>query len=200
MIQCITVDLDGVLFLKNGIPELFDYFNKLGVSSKDFSDFYYNSDIRDSFKTGRLSEKDYWNIIKNKFSIEFDLKKIYEVIGENSKINYKLLNFLYKQKEKGITIGICSNLFPTHVSAREYSNKEPKNFDFKIYSFEVGVTKPNKKMFKFILEKSNLLPKNILYVDDNPKRISGARDLSIKTYIYTTFLEFQLYFNKLTHE
>ena len=50
------------------------------------------------------------------------------------------------------------------------------------YSHEIGFRKPNKEAFQLILDENNLNADNVLFIDDSPQHIEGAKNLGIKTY------------------
>ena len=54
----------------------------------------------------------------------------------------------------------------------------------KIYlSHEIGFRKPNKHAFQIILNENSLKPNNVLFIDDSPQHIEGAKKLGIKTHL-----------------
>lgn len=61
---------------------------------------------------------------------------------------------------------------------------KPEQFVFIITSVEVGYSKPHPKIFEELIKKSQLLPKEIIYVGDREKTdIIPAKKLGIKTCI-----------------
>ena len=56
-------------------------------------------------------------------------------------------------------------------------------FDAIIISSEIGVTKPNEKMYKTAIKSLNLTSSEVLFIDDNPKNCDGALNLGIKSIV-----------------
>lgn len=56
-------------------------------------------------------------------------------------------------------------------------------FDAIIISSEIGVTKPNEKMYKAAIKSLNLTSSEVLFIDDNPKNCDGALNLGIKSIV-----------------
>ena len=50
------------------------------------------------------------------------------------------------------------------------------------YSHKIGIRKPNAEVFRLILDENNLKTKEVLFVDDSPNHIEGAKKLGIQTY------------------
>lgn len=128
-----------------------------------------------------ITDKDYLieakKIIPNNTQImrttEYILNNIYDVREENL---FKKL----KEKYKDIRIIIATN----HVSyirnlIAEVFDK--KYLDDIIISAEINKIKPNADFYEYILNKFDLLPQEILFLDDNQDNIDGAMNLGINT-------------------
>ena len=55
-------------------------------------------------------------------------------------------------------------------------------FDKMYTSYEVGVTKPDPKIFEYMIRDSGLNPSETLFVDDGKSNIEIARQLGFETY------------------
>ena len=55
-------------------------------------------------------------------------------------------------------------------------------FDKVYYSHEIGVRKPHSESFRLVLDENNLKEKEVLFIDDSPQHIEGAKELGIHTY------------------
>ena len=63
-------------------------------------------------------------------------------------------------------------------------------FDVKVFSYEVGIMKPAKEIFQVLVDKTGVLPQEIVYSDDNESKLQGANELGINTFVYTDFERF----------
>ncbi len=54
-------------------------------------------------------------------------------------------------------------------------------FEKAYFSHEIGMKKPDSKIYKFVLENSNLIPAETLFIDDNKSNIEAASALGIQT-------------------
>jgi len=52
-------------------------------------------------------------------------------------------------------------------------------FEKVYYSHLIGMRKPDKKIFEFVLEENNLIPSETLFIDDLPQHVKGARETGI---------------------
>src|SRR5690606_12199127 len=50
------------------------------------------------------------------------------------------------------------------------------------YSHQIGLRKPNKAIFEFVLKDAQLFAEETLFIDDSLEHIESAKALGIKTY------------------
>lgn len=55
-------------------------------------------------------------------------------------------------------------------------------FEKVYYSFDVGMRKPEPRIFEFVLQERNFKPEETLFIDDSPQHIEGARRVGLHTY------------------
>ena len=53
-----------------------------------------------------------------------------------------------------------------------------------IFSHEVGVRKPNPKIYEYALKKVNVLPKEVVFIDDKESSLIPARQIGISTILF----------------
>lgn len=127
------------------------------------------------------SDEDYLNMgckyEKNKKKL-IDITK--GIINKLYKINDLDLFKNIKKIDKNIKIVIATN----HVSyIRQYikDNFDNKYLDDIIISSEIHEIKPNKEFYRYILNKYDLNPEELLFLDDNESNILGAKAMGINT-------------------
>jgi len=59
-----------------------------------------------------------------------------------------------------------------------------------VFSYELGVCKPDKKMFQELIVRAGVPADSIVFADDNSDNIQGAQEVGITTLIYTAFEDF----------
>jgi 2-haloacid dehalogenase len=53
-------------------------------------------------------------------------------------------------------------------------------FDFTVISGEIGLVKPNREVFDFLLEKTGRRAEECVFIDDSPANTTAARDLGFE--------------------
>ena len=159
MIKVIAFDLVGVLVKEKDVylTDMEDKLERLfGPNKSD-----------EEYLTIAKSITDNENIVDITKGI---INKLYEVREEGL---IEKLKCRYKDKD----IIIATN----HVSyVKEYINN---NFvvDDVIISADIHKIKPNNDFYEYILNKYDLKPEELLFIDDNMDNVVGAKKLGIKT-------------------
>ena len=97
--------------------------------------------------------------------------------------NLGMLELIERLKDSGYGIYLCSNA-PSFFL--DYKNHYPilDMFDGGVFSGEIGISKPQPEIFRYLLDKYNLNPKECFFVDDLSANIQGALNLGIDGYQY----------------
>lgn len=134
---------------------------------------------------GKISkEKTLLVISKNLGTNPRKLEKIIiKAYRRNFKHNRKLYRFAFKLKKRGHKIAILSDQWPISKEAlikKRYSKK----FDVLVISCDVGVRKPNPKIYKLVLNKLNLNADETVFIDNQIWNIKPAKKLGMKVILF----------------
>jgi len=95
--------------------------------------------------------------------------QIYENMIENEVKSVKLypetLSVLQRLKDKGLKLGLISNLAFSYKTPF-YDLGLDLYFDTTLFSFEIGMKKPNLEIYKLILQKLDVLPEQCIMIGD----------------------------------
>src|SRR3989338_4665447 len=192
-IKAILFDVGGVLALgenskwKNGnfIPSgvHLNMAKKLKISIDQYLDSIDTAYV--SAITGKLSKKEVLETLSKNFGIgSKKLRKLYlNSYKENFKQNKELFNEMFKLKKQGYMVAVLSDQWFLSKEAL-MPHKFYKNFDEVIVSCDVGIRKPNQKIYQLAVKKLNFSPKEILFIDNQKWNISPAKKLGMKTILF----------------
>jgi putative hydrolase of the HAD superfamily len=113
------------------------------------------------------------------------------------KIDPVVRQYVLNARKQGYLACVCSNNNIARVTALQEKFSFLNDFDVKIFSYEVGFPKPSKEIFQALIETAGVRPDEIVYSDDNPERIQGAKDLGMNVFVYENFPQFQNELEKL---
>jgi len=193
LIKAILLDVGGVLalgesskwkkgkFIPSGVH--LNMVKKLKISIDQYLDSIDSTYV--SAITGKLSKKEVIEILSKNFGITSKkLKKLYlDSYKNNFKQNKEFFNKLFKLKKQGYKIAILSDQWFLSKEAL-MPEKFYKNFDEVIVSCDVGIRKPNKKIYQLAVKKLNFSPKEILFIDNQRWNILPAKKLGMNTILF----------------
>ena len=105
------------------------------------------------------------------------LKKI---IRENFAEIEGTRNIVESLHKKGFKLGLLSDHAREWVDHCNEKFNHHAHFHAKVYSFDVGATKPHKKGYLALLEKLDSKPYESIFIDDNPRNLAAAKEIGIK--------------------
>jgi len=98
-----------------------------------------------------------------------------------------VIKIIKKIREKYKT-ALASNSNSDYLIEMLQRNKLDDLFDEVIISGEVGYSKPSAEFFEYLLKKLDLLPSQVVFIDDTPQNVVSAEALGIKSIGFTDAL------------
>ena len=96
-------------------------------------------------------------------------------------VHQENVNLALKLKQKGYPIYLLSNFPGDQFEKYRLQNSFLDEFDDKIISGDVGLAKPDIKIYQLAIKKFNLNPEESLFIDDKIENTRGAEQVGIKT-------------------
>ena len=166
-----------------------DRFLEIGVdNARDLLDPYHQKGIFLDLEEGKLSREDFYEAIRKDAGKNIPDKDIdYGWFGFIKEVPGYKLEMLEELKEK-YNLYLLSNTNPIIMSwtrSAEFSGKGKGIQDYfhKMYlSYELGVTKPNKEIFEYMISDSGMIPGETLFIDDGAANIEIGKSLGMNTY------------------
>ena len=137
--------------------------------------------------TGKILENEFWRKIGKKVdSPELQKVKkslIYDTFKQKAKVNYSILKMVKIIQENEIKVGVLSNLEKTTYAVLEEFGLLDR-FEFQFYSHKIGFAKPDKRLFKYVLDNVPFNLSEIFFIDDKITNIQAANVVVIKSIKY----------------
>jgi len=143
------------------------------------------------YERGQMTNKEWFQVFKIALSNNSYLteNKFWDawamILGKETKVLDVLLDL-----KKYYKVWLLSNTNPKHISD-ELDNKYvfPHLVDGAIYSYKVGLRKPDKEIYLKACELAEVKPKESVFIDDLSENISGAKKVGLKGIHYIGIVE-----------
>ncbi|KAF6242822.1 hypothetical protein C6988_06470 [Nitrosopumilus sp. b1] len=180
-IKCVLFDLGGVVLNWNNswlIDEISKQFN---LSKKKFEQEFDNH--LGILSSGKMTEKEFWQSISKKLDASNLIRQdsiLEPVFRKLVSINQSVYSLSSKIKENGLSIGILSNTEPVTYSVIE-SLESFAHFDYKFLSYEIGLVKPDPKIYEHVVNNLPYKKEELFFIDDTIQNVDSANDFGLRT-------------------
>ena len=190
VIKNILFDLGGVLYHIDYSLSI-EAFENLGI--ENFHEHFSQkkqSYLFDRLETGQISEKDFIKEIKAilpNCTKEKIINAWNRLLIGLPKENIQLLQALSKKYQ----LFLLSNTNSIHIKQinkllyKDYNLKSLDPLFDKIYlSHQIGMRKPNRETFEWVLKDAKILANETLFIDDSIQHINNAKKVGIQTQLW----------------
>ena len=181
-IKAILFDIGGVFWHPRETPLSFNWATRCGLSPQDFDEIVYHSDWGSQALLGKITGEMMWENIGNKLGLSLVERRQCEAEYWEGVWDTELLDYCQTLKST-YKLGTVSD---AELSARENIKSwvNESLFDVMVFSAEIGVCKPDPKIFHYILEQLGTGESETLFIDDREKNVNGAKALGIHAIRY----------------
>jgi epoxide hydrolase-like predicted phosphatase len=139
-----------------------------------------SSGLLSAFGTGRISPQEFYKEVSDKLQLSSDFESFFSVYNNVFVLMPKVLKTLKKLKKKYRLI-LLSNTDVKHVEFIKKRFPELFFFDGYVLSYEVGLMKPDPRIYEIALEKAKARAGECLFIDDLEENIEVAAEMGIQT-------------------
>ncbi len=182
MIKTVIFDLGGVFIqidTKQSLQKIRDRIHSM--SNEEIRNVLIRSDHYHQYEKGLIDSHTYCEYVKRDlgghFSYRF-FKKVWQQIFSPIQPMIDLL----PQLKSRYQLVLLSNTNRLHIEYIEKQFPFFHYFDHIIYSYKVGMIKPDKKIFRYTLKKIRSRAKDCVFIDDTIENVRSAEALGIRSY------------------
>ena len=190
-IKAVLFDFGGVLSL----PPVDSHMEKLrrlcGLDRVVFEREYRTQ--RGDYDRGAIDGSQYWSRVMRAGGKAPTAHLVRSLVEEDTaaqtRINDSVLAWALELKEAGMRTGILSNM-PRDILAKiEDRFGWVDRIEVRIFSCDLGVTKPEAQIYRTCLDALGLEGANVLFLDDSPQNVDGAVRAGIRAVLFSGFSE-----------
>jgi putative hydrolase of the HAD superfamily len=185
MIKAIGFDCGGVIVGLSGPLFMQKASELLGVELKTLSDIYFK--FNHLMNNGEVSREDFWKKIVQELNVEDRFDDLIKLTKETTtEINGSVLGLVDKLRMRGYKVGLLSNN-TTDEAKRLEDIGLFGHFDVRIISSEVGMSKPDPRIFHLLIERLGIKPEELAFIDDAERSLSRASEVGFDPILFTDY-------------
>ena len=182
--KILIFDLGGVV-LSRGLWFFREYLVKeYGVTDKETRGVIIHKYYKAYF-SGKLSEEDFWKGVLSDLHIVADWKKLKETLLNFYEPNEGMFDLISSLREIGYKTYLLSDQTNDWWPVLNAKHNISDHFDQTFISSEIGVHKPEKALYHYVLNEIKCAPEQVLLIDDLQGNLSPAEKIGMRTLLYT---------------
>ncbi len=139
---------------------------------------------RRAYDRGDLTAEGYWLAFAADAGVQLDPKRIGTLRAWDtemwSKANPAMVEWVAALRAAGIKTGLLSNMQADMVAKVRHDFSWIAKFDCAVFSNEVGLAKPEAKIYQRCLQGLGAAPEETLFIDDRLTNVRAAQELGIR--------------------
>ena len=145
-----------------------------------------------SLQTGKIKEKFFWQELAKSLGITdaSGLKNFWLAEHQKyAKLNDKVLTIVKKLKSC-YKLCLLANTI-SFYQKKSIEEKLKQVFPVIVYSYKVGLRKPDRKIYNYVLKKLKVEPEECVIIDDSEKNLVYPKKLGMITVHFKSFRDFR---------
>ncbi len=178
-ITTIIFDFGGVLLRTEDPAPRRRWEEKLGLKPGELEAFIFNSPIGQQAQLGQVNWEAVWRRAAEHFQVSAaDARQMQQDFFTGDVLDRTLVAYIRRLKPH-FTIGLLSNTWYRngHTLLLQYSIADA--FHFTVTSAELGIKKPDRRIFETALTRGGATPAQTVFVDDMEENVRAATALGM---------------------
>lgn len=178
-LKTVIFDFGGVLLRTHDRSFRHKWDEKLGLELGTFENFIFNGPKGRQAQHGQVTWEAVWESAAKKFNLsEAEITAAKREFFSGDALDVGLVDYIRRLK-KHYAIGLLSNTWHRDGLTLLLQYGIANAFHFTLTSAEVGIMKPNPKIYRLALERAKVVPEEALFIDDMQANVLAARNLGI---------------------
>jgi epoxide hydrolase-like predicted phosphatase len=183
-IRAVFFDLGGVIVRTEFQAPRQHLAERLGMEYEGLVRLVFESETSRQASTGLISEEEHWAAVMRRLHLpESQTQVVRDEFFAGDITDIALLDFMRGLRRK-YKVGLISNAW-SGLRPWIVRKKFEDAFDAMIISAEVGVMKPDARIFQIALEKVGVVPSEAVLLDDFLENVTGARAIGMQAIHFT---------------
>jgi len=178
-VKAIIFDFGGVLLRTTDFAPREQLAAHLGMSRNELEELIFGGESGDQAQRGEITVQQHWgNLATQIHCSEKEVRTLVEEFFAKDELDQSLLDYIRKLHASYNT-GLLSNAFDDlrQIITERWHFEDA--FDDMIISAEVGLVKPDARIFQMAVEQLGVEASQAVFVDDMKRNIEGAKNVGL---------------------
>jgi len=185
-IKAVIWDVGGVLVRTEDYTSRDQLAANLGFTRMELEELVYGLESGRLAQLGEISVEEHWRNILRVLDLKPDrLKDLQESFWGGDSLDTELIDYIRSLRREYKT-GLLSNAFPDLRPMVESVWKIADAFDKMIISSEVGLMKPDTRIYRLAVRQLGIKPSEGVFIDDFLRNIHAARSVDLHAIHFTS--------------
>jgi putative hydrolase of the HAD superfamily len=159
-----------------------------GLAPKRFEELYWAD--RHAYDEGKLSGVTFWQKFARDSGLSLTSSDLEQLNAQDVLMwttqNPAMVAWQQQLRAAGLRTAILSNMGDTVLASIEKEFAWLGNFDVLVWSFQLGIAKPDPAIYRHVLEKLGTRPEETMFIDDKRVNVEAAEALGMMGFEFTT--------------
>jgi len=196
-IQAVIFDMGGVILRTEDRMPRAALAALNGMQYEALDEAVFGSETARRATLGEISEEEHWQAVARRFGLSPEaLATFREQFWAGDRVDARLVEMIEALRPARKT-ALLSNAWPGARQTLVNSYGIGNIFDVWVFSSEVGLAKPDERIYRLTLDELKTEPQDALFVDDFAANIEAAQKVGMQTIHFRTFEQFHVDFQTL---
>jgi epoxide hydrolase-like predicted phosphatase len=185
-VRAVVWDLGGVILRTMDWSRRSAWEDRLGLPRMQLTRLVFESDASRRATLGQATDEDVWASVAAALSLDPPTaQQLRHDYFADDRVDARLMDFIRKLRSR-VQVGMITNAWPDVRGYLEDVFRIADAFDPLIVSAEVGLAKPDPRIYQVMLERLGLEPAQAVFVDDFEDNVAGARWVGMQAVHFTS--------------
>lgn len=158
--------------------------NFCSLDESSIYNLFFDSDITDRFEKGIISPLDFFREVKKMLNANISYEEFIPIWNEIFTPHVGMLEVINSLKDN-YKLYLVSNINELHFKyLKERFGDYFRYFSYIFLSYELGLRKPDLRIYKLIINYLKSSPQDIIYTDDRIELVEAAKKLDIDAFLF----------------
>lgn len=182
--ELITFDLGNVLTLVDEGPAIREFARLSKRDEKAIFEACYSPAAKKVLETGQVTFREFVKRVGSALGLGLTYERFLKIFEGSLTPNEPIFD-LVEAVAARYRVALCSNTSEPHWMLERTRLPFGKRFDPAVVSYEVGVMKPDRRIYDAISDRSGIPHARIVFIDDMPANVEGALTTGIQAIHFT---------------